>query len=414
MPAVPEVPITITGTHRCSSTEKNLPQLIGWSRYCGSIRPPIEVPKTTLAKYSSTSASRKFGVARPRKPRKVSAWSLTAVLVGGGIDPDRERHRPGEQDRRERDDEGQEHAVADHRVDRQVVFEGVAEVAAEQAAEPDQVLLPPRPVEAVDLAQVLDLLALDALALGLQLGDVALEIVARRQLDDDEGDQADREQRRHHDQETMDDVAKHARLPVAPSRLTRRDAGAILARASSVAPRNRKRSALPLAGKPRLSGAGRRDLRQTASAAAGTAPRPGRPVVLQPISAASRPPERSAASAAAGQRRSSALKLALRRKWIGGRARSTTWSTGAPRLDLGRPAGAGGRRGWRARGPGAPAPGPRRAGGRGSARPGRHRPSATPHGPSRRARAPRCRRPPAATSSRRTRRRGRRGAASPR
>ena len=61
MPAVPEVPITITGTQRCASTEPNFAQLIGWSRYCGSIRPPIEVPNQTLAKYRSTSASRKLG-----------------------------------------------------------------------------------------------------------------------------------------------------------------------------------------------------------------------------------------------------------------------------------------------------------------------------------------------------------------
>ena len=66
MPAVPEVPITITGIHRCDNTDMNLAQLIGWSRYCGSIMPPIDRPNCTLAKYISTSASRKLGVARPR------------------------------------------------------------------------------------------------------------------------------------------------------------------------------------------------------------------------------------------------------------------------------------------------------------------------------------------------------------
>ena len=65
MPAVPEVPITITGIHRCSITERALPQLQGWPRYSGSMMPPIESPNCTLAKYMSTSASRKFGVARP-------------------------------------------------------------------------------------------------------------------------------------------------------------------------------------------------------------------------------------------------------------------------------------------------------------------------------------------------------------
>src|SRR6185295_4584785 len=65
MPAVPEVPMTITGIQRCSSTERNLPQLQGWPRYSGSMMPPTERPNSTLAKYISTSASRKLGVARP-------------------------------------------------------------------------------------------------------------------------------------------------------------------------------------------------------------------------------------------------------------------------------------------------------------------------------------------------------------
>ena len=45
MPAVPDVPITITGMMRCWVTDPNLPQLIGWSMYSGSIRPPIDRPK---------------------------------------------------------------------------------------------------------------------------------------------------------------------------------------------------------------------------------------------------------------------------------------------------------------------------------------------------------------------------------
>ena len=50
MPAVPAVPMTMTGIHRCSSTETNFAKLIGRSMYSGSMSPPMEVPKTTLAK----------------------------------------------------------------------------------------------------------------------------------------------------------------------------------------------------------------------------------------------------------------------------------------------------------------------------------------------------------------------------
>ena len=69
--AVPEVPMTITGIHRCSRTERAFAQLQGSPRNSGAMMPPIESPNPTLAKYMSTSASRKFGVARPIYPRKV-------------------------------------------------------------------------------------------------------------------------------------------------------------------------------------------------------------------------------------------------------------------------------------------------------------------------------------------------------
>ena len=69
-----------------------------------------------------------------------------------------------------------------------------------------------RLVEPVLLAQERDLLRIDRFALRLQLGDVALEIVAGRQLDDGEDDDADRDQRRDHQQQRrLHDVAQHQR-----------------------------------------------------------------------------------------------------------------------------------------------------------------------------------------------------------
>ncbi len=47
--AVPEVPMTTTGTQRWAKIDATLPQLQGWSMYTGSMRPPIEVPNQTLA-----------------------------------------------------------------------------------------------------------------------------------------------------------------------------------------------------------------------------------------------------------------------------------------------------------------------------------------------------------------------------
>ena len=80
----------------------------------------------------------------------------------------------------------------------------------QQAADPVEVLLPERPVEAVLRAcRKAIFCEVDRLALALQLGDVGREVVARRQLDDREDDDADRDQRRDHDQDPVDDVAEH-------------------------------------------------------------------------------------------------------------------------------------------------------------------------------------------------------------
>jgi hypothetical protein len=54
-----------------------------------------------------------------------------------------------------------------------------------------------------------DQFLIDAFAPPLDLGDHALEVVTGGQLDDDEDDQADREQRRDHDQQATDDVGQH-------------------------------------------------------------------------------------------------------------------------------------------------------------------------------------------------------------
>jgi len=75
MLAVPAVPTMMTGIQRCSRIDFALAQLIGWLRYCWSMRWPTEVPNQILAKYMRISANRKFGIAMPMRPRKVSPKS---------------------------------------------------------------------------------------------------------------------------------------------------------------------------------------------------------------------------------------------------------------------------------------------------------------------------------------------------
>jgi hypothetical protein len=65
-------------------------------------------------------------------------------------------------------------------------------------------------IEAVLLAQELDLARIDLLARGQQLGDVALEVVARRQLDQGEDQHADQQQGRDHVEHALQHVAGQA------------------------------------------------------------------------------------------------------------------------------------------------------------------------------------------------------------
>ena len=68
MPAVPPAPMMTTGIQLCSRIETTLAHDQGLPMNSGPISPPIDVPKSTLAKYSITSASMKLGMAMPRKP----------------------------------------------------------------------------------------------------------------------------------------------------------------------------------------------------------------------------------------------------------------------------------------------------------------------------------------------------------
>ena len=66
-PAVPAVPTITTGSGRWLSRSTNLARLQPARRYSGENRPPTLI-SNSRATNISTSASRKFGVARPMKP----------------------------------------------------------------------------------------------------------------------------------------------------------------------------------------------------------------------------------------------------------------------------------------------------------------------------------------------------------
>ena len=72
VPAVPAVPRTTTGTQRCVSRSHSLAQLQSACRNSRENRPPIVMPNQDQPNHISTSASRKFGIDSPRKPRAVN------------------------------------------------------------------------------------------------------------------------------------------------------------------------------------------------------------------------------------------------------------------------------------------------------------------------------------------------------
>ena len=150
-----------------------------------------------------------IGGGKAQKPQQGQAVVAPTVLVGGRIDPDRKGNHPCKQDGGNRHEEGQEHAVAHHFRHRQVVFERITEVAPEHAEQPGQVLLVGRAVHPELLAQKLDALPVHPFALGLQLHHVGGQVVAGRQLDDDEGEHADRQQIGHHQHQSVQGIADH-------------------------------------------------------------------------------------------------------------------------------------------------------------------------------------------------------------
>ena len=82
-------------------------------------------------------------------------------------------------------------------------------ISLQKASKPDEIALDRRLIEAVFLLEKLDSRLVDALSLGLQLGHVAFEVVARGQLHDRKHERAGEQQRRNHDQNATENVEEH-------------------------------------------------------------------------------------------------------------------------------------------------------------------------------------------------------------
>ena len=127
---------------------------------------------------------------------------------------------PGQDDGGDRDDHGQPEPVANDLGDRSLPLHGHAEVTAHHQAHPAHVLDIHRLVERVLGAQLLRLIGRDAAARGGKIGDIGIDEVAGRQLDDGEGQHRDRPAREQSEQDAADQIAEHGSLeqedPIAP------------------------------------------------------------------------------------------------------------------------------------------------------------------------------------------------------
>ena len=132
---------------------------------------------------------------------------LPAVLPDGGDDAEEDAEDAGEDERRAGKEKRRIEALPELDDDRLVEDVGAAEIAGQDVADPDQVLLGQRPVEAELLVQRLHVFGRGE---GAEDG---MRGVAGNQPDDEEDDDADAEDHRHDHQETAERVGEHQDSP---------------------------------------------------------------------------------------------------------------------------------------------------------------------------------------------------------
>ena len=116
----------------------------------------------------------------------------------------RDRDQDGEAQRGGGERDGRLHALADQRGDRLVPEHRLAQVAADQRAEPDQELLPQGLVEAERLADLGDVLGR-----GVVAGDDGGRVAGRQVQEEEDEQRHDRHDRNHRNQ-ASDDIGDHA------------------------------------------------------------------------------------------------------------------------------------------------------------------------------------------------------------
>ena len=170
------------------------------------------------AEVEDQQTEQEAGDCQPQEAEQREQVVQRRVGPHGGVDTDRQGDDPGQDDGGDRDDHRQPEPVADDLGDRPLPLHGHTQVAAHHQAHPAHVLDIHRLIKRVLGAQLLRLIARDAAARGREIGDIGVDKVAGRQLDDGEGQHRDRPAGEQSEQDAADQVAEHGRTWVAGSR----------------------------------------------------------------------------------------------------------------------------------------------------------------------------------------------------
>src|ERR1700736_1442411 len=130
--------------------------------------------------------------------------------MGRRIHPDRKSDNVSEDDRCERNYKSHQETITDYILHRKVICKGISHVSLEKTGDPVEVLLPKGAIETILNLKEMYLGQIGSFARALELGDISGEIVARRKVDDGKNHDADRDQRRDHYQNPMNEIAEHS------------------------------------------------------------------------------------------------------------------------------------------------------------------------------------------------------------
>ena len=210
--AVPARPRIRAGSGRCSSRSYTLPRLHGASTYSSENRPPMFVSKYLKPKYMSDQREHEARHRQADEADERDQVVADGVLADRGVDADRQGEHPREEDRGHRDDHRQRQAVADHLGDRAVPLHRHPEVARAAPAHPAEVLDEHGLVEPVLLRAACPPPAPTPRRPTPTSGRCRGDVVARRQLDDDERQHGDRPHREQREDQPLDEIREHGGL----------------------------------------------------------------------------------------------------------------------------------------------------------------------------------------------------------